>query len=519
MPTAGHIRTLGVVAVAAMVALSGGVAAAAFVAPTTTQSTAPQTDASNALQQADASVTFDDQTATGNTVTIQNVTLPEGGYVAVHATTGGANDTVGDVIGVSDYLEAGSYEDVTVTLYEDVPGADFENTAVNGTETLVAMAHQETSDTDQGGQPTTTPDDNETTTATDTTTTTTDTTTADTTTTETTTTETTTETPNGGTNDTTDDNTTDGNATAMFGAAQQQQQESPTFDFVTSDGQEDGPYLVDGEPVTDSAEVTFAGETTPGEDDGATDDTEAATGGLVVEDLDAPGYAVPGSNVTVDATVTNEGGENREEDVAFRLEDGDVDVVVHQTVAVGAGETTTVTFEVDTTGVPNATYIHGVTTENSSEFDVIDVTNESAVDVEDQNVTGGTFTVDSVFVPEGGYVALHDDSVLDANASAGPETVVGVSDYLEAGYHEDVNVTLYGDVPGADFGNVTLSDTETVVAVPHVETNQTDAGNATSTFDFVTSGGVEDGPDLVDGELVVDAATVTPDETETNTTA
>jgi hypothetical protein len=482
----GHIRTLGVVAVAVMVALSGGVAAAAFAAPTTTERTATQPAATSLQEAENASVTFEDQTTSNATVTVQNVTLPEGGYVAVHATSGPNNETAGDVVGVSDYLEPGTHENVTVTLYDDVPGAEFENTTVNGTQTFVAMAHQETGNPGQAGQPTTMPGDNATTTPDETTTTpagnATTTAPGDNATT----------TPGGTTTTTPTDTPASDNA-------------SNTFHFLTADGEVDGPYLADGEPVTDTAEVSFeGGEMQPGTQDG----------GLTVGNLTAPAYVTPGSNVTVNATVTNEGSEELEQDVAFRIAGGDVDVVVHQNVTVGAGETTNVTFDVDTADVPEGEYTHGVTTEDSSAFARITVTNDSAVTFADQNATSNV-TVEDVFVPEGGYVTIHDSSVLNAPV----ESVVGVSDYLEPGYHENVTVTLYDDVEGADFQNDSVSSAQTFVAMTHLETSTSATdGNATNTYDFVTSDGEEDGPYRVDGQPVVDAAIVMPDGNQTTTT-
>ncbi|AHG05089.1 hypothetical protein HALDL1_02275 [Halobacterium sp. DL1] len=457
----GHIRTLGVIAVALAVALSGGAAAAALSSPTTAQSTVSQTDAAASLQEGNASVAFDDQT-TNTTVMVQSVTVPEGGYAVIHATSGPNNETVGDVVGVSDYLEPGTHENVTVTLYEDVPGAEFQNTSVNGTQTFVAMAHQETSQT---GQPTTTttPADNATTT-----------TPAGN--------ETTTPAGNATTTTTTPaDNATAGNATN-------------TFDYLTSNMEEDGPYLANGEPVTDSAQVTFEG-------------AAAQQQGLTVESLSAPAYVMPGENVTVNATVTNQGSESIEEDVAFRIAGGDVDVVLRQNVTVSAGESTNVTFDVDTAGVLEGEYIHGVTTENSSAFAQIAVTNDSAVAFADQNATDNV-TVEDVFVPEGGYVTIHNSNALNAPV----ESVIGTSEYLEAGYHENVSVTLYDDVEGADFQNDSVSDVQTFVAMTHLDTN----GN--QQYDFVTSDGQDDGPYTIDGQAVVDTAIVMPEDAEGNQT-
>ncbi|QLH79174.1 type II secretion system F family protein [Halosimplex rubrum] len=58
-----------------------------------------------------AQVTFDDQAMTGETVTVDSVSLSEGGYVTVRARTAD-----GEVVGHSEYLAAGSHEDVRIRL-------------------------------------------------------------------------------------------------------------------------------------------------------------------------------------------------------------------------------------------------------------------------------------------------------------------------------------------------------------------------------------------------------------------
>jgi rubrerythrin len=102
-------------------------------------------------------------------------------------------------------------------------------------------------------------------------------------------------------------------------------------------------------------------------------------------------------------------------------------------------------------------------------------------------------------LPEDGYVAIHDSSLLDG---AVLDSVIGVSEYLEAGTYEDLNVHLF-DVRGADFDAETLEEDQTLIAMPHKETS----GN--ETYDFVASGGEEDGPFTEDGEAVVDDGMVT----------
>lgn len=71
----------------------------------------------------DASVAFDAQTSNGSSVTVEEVSLSDGGFVAVY-------DESGDLVGHSEYLSAGTHEDVTVSLDGELSGdATLEATA------------------------------------------------------------------------------------------------------------------------------------------------------------------------------------------------------------------------------------------------------------------------------------------------------------------------------------------------------------------------------------------------------
>lgn len=75
-----------------------------------------------------ASITFDDQSGESQ-VTIQSVTLPDGGYVVV-------KNESGDVVGHSAYLEAGAHEDVTVSI----------SPALDRGQVVIAEAHADDGD-------------------------------------------------------------------------------------------------------------------------------------------------------------------------------------------------------------------------------------------------------------------------------------------------------------------------------------------------------------------------------------
>ncbi|WP_254272647.1 DUF7282 domain-containing protein [Haloarcula marina] len=301
-----------------------------------------------------ASVSMADQESDGTTVTIDELVVPSDGYVTIHDESLLDGNVVGSVIGVSEYLEAGTYENVTVELY-DVPGAEFDETELTADQTLVAMPHNETTGDE-------------------------------------------------------------------------------TYDFVSSNGTDDGPFLADGQAVTDSAAVTV-----PGAADNETADTDTV------------------DNETVDnETVDNETVDN---------ETADTD-----TVDNGSADNAT------DAGPPTA-----------------------SATLADQTTDGTSVTVTNVSVSEGGYVTIHDASLLDGNVVG---SVIGVSEYLEPGEYDEVTVTLF-DVPGAEFDETELTENQTLIAMPHRE----NTGN--ETYDFVTSGGSDDPPYLTQGGPVVDGGNVT----------
>ena len=80
-----------------------------------------------------ANVTFMNQTSNGTAVVVANVTLPNGGFVGVHNTTEGGE--VGSVVATTPYLEAGTYENLTV---------QFMNTSISNETVLTVMLYEDT---------------------------------------------------------------------------------------------------------------------------------------------------------------------------------------------------------------------------------------------------------------------------------------------------------------------------------------------------------------------------------------
>lgn len=120
-----------------------------------------------------------------------------------------------------------------------------------------------------------------------------------------------------------------------------------------------------------------------------------------------------------------------------------------------------------------------------------DRTDQASVTITDQTSDGTWLIVDDVTVPEGGFVAIHDETLLTANDPFG--SIRGVSSYLEVGSHERVAVTL--DEP--------IEETQRLWVMAHDDTNEI------REFDFETTGGEEDGPYTFDDRPVMADACIT----------
>ena len=116
---------------------------------------------------------------------------------------------------------------------------------------------------------------------------------------------------------------------------------------------------------------------------------------------------------------------------------------------------------------------------------------------------GRTVTVRSVYLPDGGFVAIHDSTLTTEDDATG--SVIGVSEKLDPGLHNSVTVELFEEtqVPGATYTQNELQEDQTLIAMPHRD-NPDDG-----IYEFVLTGGSADGAYTEDGEAVIDQATVT----------
>lgn len=113
--------------------------------------------------------------------------------------------------------------------------------------------------------------------------------------------------------------------------------------------------------------------------------------------------------------------------------------------------------------------------------DISPVTERSTVTFREQAIEDGAVTIESTTVPEGGFVAIHTPrfkrrprTVRDIKLS-----VVGWSEYLEPGTHQNVRVEV----------EPVAGEAAELIAMNHRDTNNTE------TYDFVT-----DGPAFADAD-------------------
>jgi PGF-CTERM protein len=99
-----------------------------------------------------------------------------------------------------------------------------------------------------------------------------------------------------------------------------------------------------------------------------------------VSDLEASGEVVAGENITVTARVSNTGGVKNTTDVRFVF---DGKTLLNQTPTIGAGDGTTVRFEVPTEDIQPGTYEHGVIAGNASQITEIIIQQPATFEVSD----------------------------------------------------------------------------------------------------------------------------------------
>ncbi len=117
----------------------------------------------------------------------------------------------------------------------------------------------------------------------------------------------------------------------------------------------------------------------------------------------------------------------------------------------------------------------------------------------DQTTNGTTVQLNSVNLSQGGFVAIHNASLTAENDTVG--SVIGVSERLSPGPHQDVQVRLYA-VAGREFNQSRLRTNESLTAMVHFDSNEN------GQFDFVRTNGSVDGPYVEGTQAVVESAEI-----------
>lgn len=374
--------------------------------------------------------TFEAQNSGGHAVVVKSVEMPVAGFVAIHDATLLDGKVFESVVGISDFLPAGSHANVRVFLTRALAGNN---------ETLIAMPHK------------------------------------------------------------------DSNGNRIY-------------DFVSSAGAQDGPFIGGANAIPEeSLPAALKGKGLGGisavpkaVNNTAYLSSSAQTNGGASLLLDFVDLSVPGYVAVHDATLV--AGAD-----ASGINPGNVlTSVVGVSDLLPAGISRDVPVYLNnncagcrTNGTMNGTLIpmaHKETGGNATRYDfvssagtqdgpftgqpgtpltavinIVSVTGSAvATEVFPAQATGGRLVLfPEVFVPQGGYAAVHDASLLSGNVLG---SVIGVSSFLKPGLHRNVTVELTFN------GSKGVNASTTLVGMLHRETN-----NNTS-YDFVSSSGTADGP-------------------------
>jgi PKD repeat protein len=273
---------------------------------------------------------------------------------------------------------------------------------------------------------------------------------------------------------------------ANFGADASDDGTVTSYEWSFGDGAD-----ASGETVshTYAATGTYDVSVTVTDDDGATATaTQTVSVGaapepaaFAVSDLAAPGSAIAGETVNVSASVSNTGGQEGAETVSLAL---DGTAVASQSVTLAPGASTTVSFDLDTSGLAAGSHTYTVAAgdgEASGSLAVSDPAGEGTPATEvrlepsdDLLAVGDSATYDIVVGNADGGVGAYDITVSLPNASAA--TIAGV----------ETNGTA-----GDELTSVELAPDGTSVTVEAVLVDTPDTGEVT--LGNVSLSGVADG--------------------------
>jgi len=140
----------------------------------------------------------------------------------------------------------------------------------------------------------------------------------------------------------------------------------------------------------------------------------------------------------------------------------------------------------------------------------------ASVVFENQTSDGTSAVVESVTMPDGGFISIHDERFVadDDTVAVGPGSIVGYSEYLAPGTHSNVVVELFDDsaLDTSSYEDDSIDErVQTLIALPHRDTNDNEE------WDFYpgeaeADGAYKQGPqsdDDVPLERIMDTAKIT----------
>ncbi|ELY70067.1 DUF7282 domain-containing protein [Natronobacterium gregoryi] len=228
------------------------------------------------------------------------------------------------------------------------------------------------------------------------------------------------------------------------------------YAYEETDGEEDRPYLSDGFPVSDIATVTTTEIDDPLEES------------FTVESLAVRPTVTTNETLQVVAEIENPTELDSQQRVGFRL---DGQVLEQQVLDLAAGESTEVVFEFDTSDTSPGERTVGVYTDGDGALEAVEFEfhaepSVAITDISEDEVTAAVATPTESFV-----AVVADENATNADGIDEAD-VVGTSDELESGEHENVTIEFdetvdEGDELAAVLFEGNPDDLETASAVEH----------------------------------------------------
>ena len=208
------------------------------------------------------------------------------------------------------------------------------------------------------------------------------------------------------------------------------------FAFEETDGEEDRPYVEDGYPVSDTATITV--EERP--------DEEAPSTSFLVESIDAPASVTTNETLDVVAEIRNPNEVELRQHVELRVGG---EVFERQILALEAEETREISLEADGAALEPGDQTYGVYTTDDGELGEVEVIYDGPATIEVLEAGTSSVTVDAT-LPADGFVAVENET----------GDVVGTSDPLEPGEHEELTVGFDEEVDDGEELTVVLYEGE-----------------------------------------------------------